>query len=136
MIGLNLRNPSSEAKEILGPEREDELTLEDICPIWSEKFKKGLDSLDKHILASDSKYCLVGEAWGFTGKQTGYFIAPLLPVVGCWSCVKYGRKFGLIAKKQKDCNSRSFQPLISEFVAHWNKQHKKITLKNRARQAN
>ena len=82
---------------------EEELMLEDVCPIWSEKLKKGIDDLDRHILATDSRYCLVGEAWGFTGKQTGYFIAPLIPVVGCWTCLKYGRKFGLIAKKQKDC---------------------------------
>lgn len=112
-----------------------DLTFEEVCPIWSEKFKKGLDSLDMHILASDSKYCLVGEAWGFTGKQTGYFIAPLIPIVGCWTCIKYGRKFGFIAKKKESC-SNSFEPLVEEFLVHWNKLHQNITLKNRARQTN
>jgi hypothetical protein len=87
---------------------------------------------DKYILARDSKYCLVGEAWGFTGKQTGYFIAPLIPVVGCWTCIKYGRKFGRVARKE-ECNATDFEPLISEFLAHWNQEHKSITKKIRHR---
>ncbi len=132
MSKLDLFHPKANSEKI---SHTKDLTLEDVCPIWSEKFKRGLDSLDKHILASDSKYCLVGEAWGFTGKQTGYFIAPLIPVVGCWTCIKYGRKFGFIAKK-KESSSISFEPLVSEFLAHWNKQHQNITFKNRARQAN
>jgi hypothetical protein len=125
MNGLNLKILKSESTQTL--DMEEELTLEDVCPIWSEKLKKGIDDLDRHILATDSKYCLVGEAWGFTGKQTGYFIAPLIPVVGCWTCLKYGRKFGLIAKKQKGCTAPSLQPLISEFLVHWNQRHKAVT---------
>lgn len=94
--------------------------------VWSEKLRKGLDRRDKYIFARDSKYCLVGEAWGFSGKQTGYYISPLIPVVGCWSCVKYGRKFGFVAKKH-DCTDVDFEPIISEFLAHWNQKHKSIT---------
>lgn len=124
MNGLNLKILKSESKQAL--DMEEELTLEHVCPIWSGKLKKGLDGLDRHILATDSKYCLVGEAWGFTGKQTGYFIAPLIPVVGCWSCIKYGRKFGKMAKKD-ECTAASLQPLISEFLVHWNQKHKAIT---------
>jgi len=63
MNGLNLKILKSESKQIL--DMEEELMLEDVCPIWSEKLKKGIDGLDRHILATDSKYCLVGEAWGF-----------------------------------------------------------------------
>lgn len=66
------------------------------------------------------------EAWGFTGKQTGYFIAPLIPVVGCWSCIKYGRKFGRVAKKD-ECTASDFEPLISDFLVHWNQKHKSVT---------
>ena len=94
--------------------------------VWSEKLRKGLDRRDKYIFARDSKYCLVVEAWGFSGKQTGYYISPLIPVVGCWSCVKYGRKFGFVAKKH-DCTDVDFEPIISEFLAHWNQKHKSIT---------
>ena len=65
-----------------------DLTLEDVCPVWFRKFQKGLERRDRSVLARDSKYCLVGEAWGYTGKQAGYYIAPLIPFVGCWSCVR------------------------------------------------
>src|SRR5574341_2245857 len=107
-----------------------ELSFQDICPNWSKKLRNGMDEIDRMILARDSKYCVVGEAWGFTGKQTGYFIAPLIPVVGCWTCIVHGRKFGFIAKK-KESSSNSFEPLVAEFLAHWNKLHQNITLKNR-----
>jgi hypothetical protein len=123
MVGLNLvHSPKCEDNS----ELEQDLTFEEICPVWSEKLRKGLDRRDKYFLARDSKYCLVGEAWGFSGKQTGYYIAPLIPVVGCWSCIKYGRKFGFMAKKD-DCIAGDYQPLISEFLAHWNQKHKSIT---------
>lgn len=123
MIGLNLVHlPKCADKS----NSEQDLTFEEVCPIWSEKLRKGLDKKDKYILARDSKYCLVGEAWGFTGKQTGYYIAPLIPVVGCWSCIKYGQKFGRVAKKD-ECTASDFEPLISEFLVHWNQKHKTIT---------
>lgn len=123
MIGLNLVHlPKCADKSDL----EQDLTFEEVCPVWSEKLRKGLDKKDKYILARNSKYCLVGEAWGFTGKQTGYYIAPLIPVVGCWSCVKYGQKFGRVAKKD-ECTASDFEALISEFLVHWNQKHKTIT---------
>lgn len=53
-------------------------------------------------------------------------IAPLIPFVGCWSCVRYGQKFGKVAKKG-DYAGSDFEPLISEFLAHWNREHKGIT---------
>jgi hypothetical protein len=61
---------------------EHDLTLQEICPIWYSKLRNGLDEKDRSILSRDSKYCLVGEAWGFTGKQAGYHIAPLIPIIG------------------------------------------------------
>src|SRR5919197_771147 len=75
------------------------LTLEDVCPKWSKRLELGLDEKDKHIMACDSKYCLVGEAWGFTGKHAGYYIAPLIPFIGCWRCVQYGNEMGKLARK-------------------------------------
>jgi hypothetical protein len=123
MMGINLV-PSPRCLERSDPGQD--LTFEEICPIWSEKLRNGLDIQDKHVLASDSKYCLVGEAWGFTGKQAGYYIAPLIPVLGCWTCIKYGRKFGKVAKN-KECSATDFGPLISEFLAHWNQKHKTVT---------
>jgi hypothetical protein len=129
MMGLNfIHSPKSSERSDL----EEALTFEEVCPVWSEKLRKGLNRQDKYILARDSKYCLVGEAWGFTGKQTGYFIAPLIPVVGCWTCIKYGRKFGRVARIE-ECNATDFEPLISEFLAHWNQEHKSITKKIRHR---
>jgi hypothetical protein len=105
-----------------------DLKFEEVCPVWSEKLRKGLDELDRFILATDSKNCIVGEAWGFTGKQTGYFLAPLIPFVGCWSCVKFGRKIGMVARKNKESRTAAdFEPLISEFMSHWNREHKSFT---------
>jgi hypothetical protein len=106
----------------------EDLKFEEVCPVWSEKLRKGLDRRDRIILATDSKNCLVGEAWGFTGKQTGYLFAPLIPFVGCWGCVKFGRKIGNVARKNEDSSTtKDFEPLISEFIAHWNQEHKSIT---------
>ena len=55
------------------------LTLEDVCPVWSKKIRHRIDERDKHIMSCDSKYCLVGEAWGFSGRHAGYYVAPLIP---------------------------------------------------------
>ncbi len=107
---------------------EQDLTLEEVCPIWSQKLGRGLDLKDRYILANDSKNCLVGEAWGFTGKQAGYYIAPLIPLIGCWTCIKYGKKLGKIAENN-DNVSGDFRPLISAFLMHWNKAHRNITNK-------
>ncbi|HET8847239.1 MAG TPA: hypothetical protein VFM20_00485 [Nitrososphaeraceae archaeon] len=103
-----------------------DLSFEEICPIWSKKLSQGIDEIDRMILARDSKYCVVGEAWGFTGKQTGYYIAPLIPVVGCWTCIKFGQKFSKAAKDKKCCDN--FGPLIKEFSKHWNQKHRRITI--------
>jgi hypothetical protein len=104
------------------------LTFEEVCPVWSEKLRRGLDLQEKYILARDSKYCLVGEAWGFSGRHVGYYIASLIFLVGCWSCLKYGKKFGKIAKN-RDSITDDFLPLISEFLEHWNRIHQNITRK-------
>jgi hypothetical protein len=124
MMGLNLVHSSKcEEKSV----SEQDLIFEEICPVWAEKFRKGMDKLDKYILATDSKYCLVGEAWGFTGKQTGYYVALLILLFGCWTCVKYGQKFGRMAKEYSTVND--FESLISEFLSDWNQEHKSITKK-------
>ena len=107
VIGLNMiRSPKDKSGV------DQDLTFKEVCPVWFHKFRKGLDRRDRSVLAGDSKYCLVGEAWGFTGKQAGYYIAPLIPFVGCWSCVRYGQKFGKVAKKDEYAGS-DFEPLIS-----------------------
>jgi len=103
---------------------ESDLSFEEICPIWYKKLRNGIDEIDRMILVKDSKYCAVGEAWRFTGKQTGYYVAPLIPIVGCWTCIKYGQKFSKTARDKK--SYREFEPLISDFVRHWNQRHKKI----------
>ena len=105
---------------------ESDLSFEEICPSWSKKLRNGIDEIDRMILVKDSKYCVVGEAWGFTGKQAGYYIAPLIPIIGCWRCIGYGQKFSKIAKDKKTYGN--FEPLISDFSKHWNQRHKKITI--------
>jgi hypothetical protein len=108
------------------------LTFEDICPTWAFKLRTGLDKQDLDTLVHDSKYCIVGEAWGCTGRQTGYYIAPLIPFVGCWTCVKFGREMGRITKDSDQSNPADrLQPIISNFVKHWNKKHPKISQRSR-----
>lgn len=99
-------------------------TFEDICPTWASKLRTGLDEQDIKILMHDSKYCIVGEAWDYTGRQTGYYIAPLIPFVGCWSCVKFGRTMGKVAKHYGQAFTTDYlQLVISNFVEHWNEKH-------------
>jgi hypothetical protein len=101
-----------------------QLTFEDICPIWASKLRTGLDAQDLKTLVRDSKYCIVGEAWGWTGRQTGYYIAPLIPFVGCWKCVKFGRSMAKIARKHSQHSVvTQLQPVIGHFVEHWNEKH-------------
>jgi len=122
MVKAESRNGTRTESQIL----ESDLSFEEICPNWSKKLRNGMDEIDRMILAKDSKYCVVGEAWGFTGKQAGYYIAPLIPIIGCWSCIKYGQKFSKIAKNKKSHDN--FGSLITEFSKHWNQRHKKITI--------
>ena len=60
--------------------------------------------------------------------------APLIPFIGCWTCIKYGKRFGKISK-DKDSNINNFEQLISEFLTHWNQKHKTVTatLKSRSK---
>ena len=121
MVKLEFHAGTRTESQTLQPE----LSFQEICPNWSKKLRNGMDEIDRMILVRDSKYCVVGEAWGFTGKQTGYYIAPLIPIIGCWTCIKYGQKFSKTAKDKKSCDN--FGPLIAEFSRHWNQRHKKIT---------
>ena len=55
------------------------ITFNELCPIWSKKLSLGLDRVDKFMIERDSKYCFIGEAWKFSGRYTGYYIAFLIP---------------------------------------------------------
>lgn len=104
-----------------------QLTLDEVCPTWATKLKVGLTTKDRRILSYDSKYCLVGEAWGFTGRHTGYYFAPLIPFIGCWTCIKYGKDMGNLSREKKTYKTDDFQPLITRFLEHWNQKHKHVT---------
>jgi hypothetical protein len=85
-------------------------------------------------MSHDSKYCLVGEAWGFTGKHAGYYIAPLVPFIGCWSCIQYGNDMGKLARKAAaaaaaaaaDLQASDLEPFVTEFLKHWSEKHRSI----------
>ena len=108
------------------------LSFEQICPTWARKLRIGLDKQDLRTLAHDSKYCIVGEAWGYNGRHAGHYIAPLIPLIGCWNCVKFGREMGKIAKLHGQSCLDYLHPIIDDFVEHWNKKHKDITKKGHA----
>jgi hypothetical protein len=108
------------------------LDLKDICPLWSLKLRSGFDEQDVKTLLHDSKYCIVGEAWGYTGRHAGYYIAPLIPFIGCWECVKLGRNMGRIAKEFGPLAAPDhLRPTIYYFVKHWNLKHSTISGKSR-----
>jgi hypothetical protein len=69
----------------------------------------------------------VGEAWGFTGRHAGYYFAPLIPFIGCWTCIKYGKYMGKLSREKKTYKTDDFQPLITRFLEHWNQKHKHVT---------
>ena len=110
------------------------ITFNELCPIWSKKLSFGLDKVDKFMIERDSKYCIVGEAWKFSGRYTGYYLAFLIPIVGCWTCIKYARKFAKISKNKniKEGVTRTdFEPLIEYFINHWNEKHTNKNIKNK-----
>jgi hypothetical protein len=102
------------------------LSLEHLCPQWAKKLKSGLDEQDIRILAHDSKFCIVGEAWKYSGQHTGYYIAPLIPFIGCWRCIKFGQEMGNIAKTYGKSCANKLYPIINLFLDHWNTQHTNI----------
>jgi hypothetical protein len=122
-----LQGHGSEKELALSP-----LSFEQICPTWARKLRIGLDKQDLRTLAHDSKYCIVGEAWGYNGRHVGYYIAPLIPLIGCWNCVKFGREMGKIAKLHGQSCLDYLHPIIDDFLEHWNKKHKDITKKGHA----
>jgi hypothetical protein len=106
-----------------------DLAFEDICPTWSNKLKADLDKDDLRTLIRKPEMCIVGEAWGFTSRYLGYRVAYLIPFVGCWKCIKFGNKIGKTAKQHSKLCKSYLQPIINDFVDHWNEKHKAITLK-------
>ena len=107
------------------------LTFEQICPTWSKKLKADLDKDDLHSLIRKPEMCIVGEAWGYTSRYSGYGVVYLIPFIGCWRCIKYGNKIGKTAKQHNKLCKSYLQAIIDDFVDHWNKKHQEITLKEK-----
>lgn len=105
------------------------ITFNELCPIWAKKLSLGLDRIDKNMIERDSKYCIVGEAWKFSGRYNGYYLALLIPLVGCLTCIKYAHKFAKISKnkhKKENLTRIDFEPLIEYFIKHWNQKHREV----------
>ena len=107
------------------------LSFEEICPDWSDKLKKDLGNDDIQTLSRKPEQCIVGEAWGHTSRYLGYRVVYLIPFVGCWKCINYGNKIGKTAKQHNELCKRYLQPIIDDFVDHWNEKHLEITFKKR-----
>ena len=107
------------------------LIFEEICPTWSNKLKADLDKDDLHALVHKPELCIVGEAWGYTPRYLGYRVVYLIPFVGCWKCIKYGNKIGKTAKQHSELYRNYLQPIIDDFVDHWNEKHLEVTRNKR-----
>ena len=107
------------------------LTLEEICPTWSNKLEADLDKDDLHTLIRKPEMCIVGEAWGHTSRYLGYRVVYLIPFIGCFKCIQYGNKIGKTAKQHNELCKSYLQPVIDDFVDHWNEKHQEITLKKK-----
>ena len=119
-VSLVQKKPREQGNENLSKK----INFEELCPKWAERLNSGLSEEDRETLVHDSKNCIVGEAWNFSGKYAGYYIAPLIPIVGCWKCITLGRMFG---KKSRTRNIQriDLEPLIEDFTAHWTESHAK-----------
>ena len=109
----------------------ESLSFEDICPTWSDKLKADLDKDDLRILIRTPERCIVGEAWGYTSRYLGYRVVYLIPFVGCWKCIKFGNKIGKTAKQYNESCKSYLQPIIDDFVDHWNEKHQKMNVKKK-----
>jgi hypothetical protein len=110
--------------EQFGENLSKKIRFEDLCPKWADRLNSGLSEEERVMLVHDSKYCIVGEAWNFSGKYAGYYIAPLIPIVGCWKCVTFGRKFGK-RSRTRNVQRTDLEPIIEDFIAHWREKHAK-----------
>ena len=73
---------------------QDSLRFKDICPVWASKFRTGFDEQDVKTLVHDSKYCIVGEAWGYTGRHAGYYVVSLNSICGMLEMCEIGKRNG------------------------------------------
>ncbi len=85
--------------------------------------KSDLDRDDLHLLICKPEMCIVGEAWGYTSRYLGYRVVYLTPFIGCWHCINYGNNIGKTAKRHNELCKSCLQPIIDDFVDHWNKKH-------------
>jgi hypothetical protein len=111
-------------REQYGENLSNKISFEELCPKWAERLNSGLSEEDRVRLVHDSKNCIVGEAWNFSGKYAGYYIAPLIPIVGCWKCITFGRMFGR-RSRTRNIQRIDLEPLIKDFMAHWIERHAK-----------
>lgn len=100
------------------------LTLEDIAPLWT-KFLSGSGQTyhppSVPIKMSDYRYCIVGEAWGFSGRYM-YSGGGANPYY-CPRCIDLSRDISdayyLSLEKSKDLGDA-----IRAFEDHWNEKHR------------
>jgi hypothetical protein len=101
-------------------EQQQELTLEDISPIWASRLKKenlpafmSLNWWKLHYELQKASKCVVGEAYGYSSQYTQY-------TDECGRCNRIGYKFlyyfMLNWRGKLESNKQ-------DFVKHWNEKH-------------
>jgi hypothetical protein len=100
-------------------QKKKQLTFEEICPLWSKKIKYKT-SLANILDISNYKYCIVGEAHGFTMNYSDQTDPNM-----CTECFQFsnGLCTGCFQFSNGLCGMNDLETKIANFTQHWNEVH-------------
>lgn len=101
------------------------LTFEEICPLWSAKYKTGNLEREHFLRLNDHRCCIVGEAYGFKCEDYPDTTSLKRPFVfyDCEKCETSSLVIYLEARANYYEACPKIQSEIDEFVNHWNDCH-------------
>jgi len=89
----------------------------------TKKLSLELDRIDKCSIERNSKYCIVNDAWRFSGRYNLYYSILLILLVVYWTCIMYSRKVAdLRIRIKSKLTKTDFEPLSEYFAKHWNQK--------------
>lgn len=96
------------------------LSFQDIAPQWFDKLTGRLDDIEGRLVMTDHERCMVGEA----NKFSNGYVESETP---CGECIYHSLRFPAVATYYAEFPATKTQlendPIIKEFVNHWNEYH-------------